>query len=208
MGQFRIDLLAIAGSGSGVAICSGGVAKGYAFRAYSGSDFEISKPSKTCNNHPIKASGCTVPRMEPGVRGRSKDNVWSRAVGLPKVLIVDDDNESRQLLSEVLEGNGYAVGAVADGPAAREALRQDGGYRIVIADLHMPKETGLQLFKHLREQHSTHDLILMSSFISVSERQLAQELGARALLEKPFRLSELLQVVGELAQNNPIGLVR
>jgi len=147
-------------------------------------------------------------RMELGVRGRSRIRSGAKAVGLPKVLIVDDDEESRQLLSEVLEGNGYAVGAVADGMAAREALRQDGGFRIVIADLHMPKETGLQLFKHLREQNLTHDLILMSSFISVSERQLAGELGARALLEKPFRLSELLQVVGELARHNPIGLAR
>src|SRR5439155_10347370 len=103
--------------------------------------------------------------MELGVRGRSRIRSGAKAVGLPKVLIVDDDEESRQLLSEVLEGNGYAVGAVADGMAAREALRQDGGFRIVIADLHMPKETGLQLFKHLREQNLIHDLILMSSFI-------------------------------------------
>lgn len=127
-------------------------------------------------------------------------------MGLPKVLIVDDDEESRQLLSEVLEGNGYAVGAVGDGTAARQALREDGGYGIVIADLHMPKETGLDLLKHLHEQKSTHHLILMSSFISASERQRARDLGARALLEKPFRLSELLEVVGELAQSKSIGM--
>ena len=137
------------------------------------------------------------------------DSLWktrSGRVGLPKVLIVDDDAESRQLLSEVLEGNGYAVGAVGDGHAAREALRQDDGYGIVIADLHMPKETGLDLLKHLHAQNSSHHLILMSSFISVTERQLARDLGARALLEKPFRLTELLDVVGELAQSRPIGL--
>jgi two-component system, OmpR family, manganese sensing response regulator len=129
-------------------------------------------------------------------------------VGLPKVLVVDDDEESRQLLAEVLEGNGYAAGAVPDASAARQALSEDGDYRIVIADLHMPRESGLQLFQHLREQNSHHELILMSSFISAGERQLAQELGARALLEKPFRLSELLRVVGELARNHPIGLAR
>ena len=125
---------------------------------------------------------------------------------LLKVLIVDDDEESRQLLSEVLEGNGYTVGAVPDGMAAREALGRDGGYRIVIADLHMPKETGLDLLKYLRQQNWNHHLILMSSFISLTEKQLAQELGARALLEKPFRLSELLDVVGELAQSKSMGL--
>ena len=127
---------------------------------------------------------------------------------LVKVLIVDDDEESRQLLSEVLEGNGYAVGAVGDGSAAREALDQDGAYRIVIADLHMPKESGLDLLKHLRQRNWTHHLILMSSFISLAEKELAHDLGARALLEKPFRLSELLDVVGELARSKSMGLAQ
>ena len=74
----------------------------------------------------------------------------------------------------------------------------------MIADLHMPKETGLELLRHLREQNSNHSIVLMSSFISVSERQVAQDLGAQALLEKPFRLSELLDVVGGLAQKRPM----
>jgi len=127
-------------------------------------------------------------------------------VSLPKVLIVDDDESSRQLLSEVLEANGYEVGAVEDGSAARAELSRDGDYRIVVADLRMPKETGLELLRHLRQQNSHHGIILMSSFISGSERELAEELGAHALLEKPFRLTELLQVVAELANRKTIGI--
>ena len=127
-------------------------------------------------------------------------------MSLPKVLIVDDDESSRQLLSEVLEANGYEVGAVEDGSAARAELSRDGGYRIVVADLRMPKETGLELLRHLRQQNSHHRIILMSSFISGSERELAEELGANALLEKPFRLNELLQVVAELADQKTIGI--
>lgn len=122
----------------------------------------------------------------------------------PKVLIVDDDAESRGLLSEVLEANGYSVSAVEDGLAAREALRRDGEFRIIIADLRMPKEGGLELIRNLREQNTKHDFILMSSFISGQERKSAQALGVRALLDKPFRLAELLEVVGELAAKNPI----
>jgi CheY-like chemotaxis protein len=127
-------------------------------------------------------------------------------VSLLKILVVDDDEETRRLLSEVLEANGYVVGAVADGAAAREALRQDRRYGIVIADLHMPRETGLELLKHLREQDSKHGIVLMSSFASSSERELAHDLGAHALLEKPFRLSELLELVAGLAQKSPIGM--
>jgi CheY-like chemotaxis protein len=127
-------------------------------------------------------------------------------VSLSKVLIVDDDQESRSLLCEVLAANGYAVDAVGDGLAAREVLSKDCDFRIVIADLRMPKETGLELLRHLRQQDSKHAIILMSSFISASERKMAKELGAYALLDKPFRLSDLLQAVGELAANNAIGI--
>lgn len=126
--------------------------------------------------------------------------------GLPKILIVDDDEESRHLLCEVLEANGYPVDAVGDGLAAREVLNRDGEYHIVIADLRMPRETGLELIRNLRRENSKHDIILMSSFLSGADKKLARELGAHALLEKPFRLSDLLTKVGELVNKNPIGI--
>jgi CheY-like chemotaxis protein len=123
-----------------------------------------------------------------------------------RVLVVDDDQESRDLLCEVLQANGYAVDAVADGLAAREALAQDQHYRIVIADLRMPRETGLDLLRNLRHQEGKHGIILMSSFFSGAERKIAEDLGVHALLDKPFRLSDLLQAVAELAAKNPIGI--
>jgi two-component system OmpR family response regulator len=124
-----------------------------------------------------------------------------------RILVVDDDPESRDLLCEVLEVNGYQqVEAVADGLAAREALARDDDCPIVIADLHMPNESGLDLLRNLRKQNAKHQIVLMSSFISTTERKLARDLGAYALLDKPFRLSELLQVISQLTERNPIGI--
>jgi len=124
-----------------------------------------------------------------------------------RILVVDDDPESRDLLCEVLEANGYLqVEAVGDGLAAREALARDDDCPIIIADLHMPKESGLDLLRNLRKQNAKHQIVLMSSFISTTERKLARDLGAYALLDKPFRLSELLQVVSQLTERNPIGI--
>ena len=126
---------------------------------------------------------------------------------MARILVVDDDPESRDLLSEVLQANGYPqVEAVADGLAAREALARDDDCPIIIADLHMPNESGLDLLRNLRKQNAKHEIVLMSSFFSTTERKLARELGASALLDKPFRLSELLQVVSQLAERNPIGI--
>jgi len=124
-----------------------------------------------------------------------------------RILVVDDDLESRDLLSEVLEANGYPqVEAVADGLAAREALARDNDCRIIIADLHMPNESGLDLLRHLRKQNAKHEIVLMSSFFSQTERKLAQDLGAYALLDKPFRISQLLELVSQLAERNSIGI--
>jgi len=126
---------------------------------------------------------------------------------MSRILVVDDDPESRELLSEVLEANGYPqVEAVADGRAAREALARDNDCPVIIADLHMPNESGLDLLRSLRRQNAKHEIVLMSSFISTTERKLARDLGAYALLDKPFRLTELLQVVSQLAERNPSGI--
>lgn len=124
-----------------------------------------------------------------------------------RILVVDDDPESRDLLCEVLEANGYQqVEAVADGLAAREALARDDACPIIIADLHMPNESGLDLLRNLRKQNAKHLIVIMSSFFSTTERKLARDLGAAALLDKPFRISELLQVVSQLTERNPIGI--
>lgn len=123
---------------------------------------------------------------------------------MDKILVVDDDQESRDLLCEVLEANGYAPHAVADGLAAREVLSCDVEYRIIIADLQMPHESGLEFLRKLREQKSKHEIILMSSFMSGAERKAAKALGAHALLDKPFQLTELLQMVSDLVTQNSI----
>lgn len=123
-----------------------------------------------------------------------------------KILIVDDDQGSRDLLSEVLASSGYVVGAVEDGASAREELKRDGSYGIVIADLRMPNGSGLDLLRELRRGNRQQELILMSSFMTGSEKRQALELGARALLEKPFRLSQLLDAVSDVADRKSIGV--
>lgn len=127
-------------------------------------------------------------------------------VAMNKILVVDDDQESRELLCEVLEANGYAPHAVANALAAREVLSRDGEYRIVIADFQMPQESGLEFLRKLRRENSKHEIILMSSFMSSAEKKAAKALGAHALLDKPFQLTELLQTVAALAEQDSMGI--
>jgi DNA-binding NtrC family response regulator len=125
---------------------------------------------------------------------------------LNRVLVVDDDQESRDLLSEVLVTNGYAVEVAEDGDGLWKALSVDEGRAVILIDLRLPGENGLELLRKLQEKKIACDAILMSSFIGAGEREVARERGVRAFLEKPFRISELLDVVSELAGKHPIGI--
>lgn len=125
-------------------------------------------------------------------------------MGLKRVVVVDDDEESRNLLSEVLGANGYCVEVAEDGEALWNALDRDGGRSIILIDLRMPGENGLELLERLQREKFARDAILMTSFITGPERERAGKLGVKAFLEKPFRLSELLRVVSELSRKNPI----
>lgn len=120
--------------------------------------------------------------------------------------MVDDDQESRNLLSEVLGANGYSVEVAEDGQGLWKALSVDDGRAVILVDLRMPGENGLEVLRKLQEKKIACDAILMTSFITGAERELARKLGVKAFLEKPFRLSEMLRVVGEIASKNTIGI--
>jgi DNA-binding response OmpR family regulator len=124
-----------------------------------------------------------------------------------KILVVEDDKESRDLLCEVLSGSDYAVDAVENVTDARRELGANDDYRVVIADLRMPDGTGLELLRDIGRRDSKPGVILISSFMSGLERKAALELGASALLEKPFRFSDLLQAVANLAAPDRVEMV-
>ena len=70
----------------------------------------------------------------------------------------------------------------------------------------MPHESGLELLRKLRQENSKHEIIMMSSFMSGAEKKAAKALGAHALLDKPFQLTELLQTIANIVAQNAIGI--
>jgi two-component system OmpR family response regulator len=106
------------------------------------------------------------------------------------VLIVDDDAETRSLLREYLEKQGYRVTAAADGRALREALgrtRPD----LIVLDLMLPGEDGLQLCRDLRTR-SNVPIIMLTARGEETDRIVGLEMGADDYLAKPFNPRELL----------------
>jgi two-component system OmpR family response regulator len=108
----------------------------------------------------------------------------------PHILIVDDDREIRDLLSRFLEKQGLRVSAARD---AREARRlwPLGRYHLVVLDLMMPGESGLDFARWLRTQ-SDVPIVILTAMGEETDRIVGLELGADDYLAKPFNPRELL----------------
>lgn len=108
----------------------------------------------------------------------------------PHILVVDDDREIRTLLRDFLEKNGFAATAVADGLETRRALT-NGRFDLVVLDLMLPRESGLEICRELR---ATSDLpvIMLTALGDEVDRVVGFEVGADDYLTKPFSPRELL----------------
>ncbi len=109
---------------------------------------------------------------------------------MPHILVVDDDREIRELLARFLERNRFRVTAVRD---AREARRNwpNGHYQLVVLDLMLPGEGGLDLARWLRSQ-SDVPIVMLTAMGEETDRIIGLELGADDYLPKPFNPRELL----------------
>lgn len=108
----------------------------------------------------------------------------------PHILIVDDDREIRDLLSKFLERNQLRVTAARDAREARRAWTQ-GHYHLVVLDLMLPGESGLDLARWLRSQ-SNIPIIMLTAMSEETDRIIGLELGADDYVTKPFNPRELL----------------
>jgi two-component system OmpR family response regulator len=108
----------------------------------------------------------------------------------PHILVVDDDREIRDLLSKFLERQGMRVTAARD---AREARRlwPLGRYHLVVLDLMMPGESGLDFARWLRGQEDV-PIVMLTAMAEETDRIVGLELGADDYVTKPFNPRELL----------------
>ena len=106
------------------------------------------------------------------------------------ILIVDDDTRICDLLQKFLSKNGYLVSAVHSAEQARQILA-GLEFDLIILDVMMPRESGIELTSHLREKNKT-PIILLTAKGDAEYRILGLEAGADDYLPKPFEPKELV----------------
>lgn len=136
---------------------------------------------------PLAEQGCETPTPLPGPR-----DAQAAACRRGRVLVVDDEPGIRDTLDRNLTRMGYTVELAADGQEALERFARDPhAIDLVIMDVTMPRLSGDDAFRAMRELRSDVDVILMSGFSrrAVLQRVLGE--GAAGVLKKPFTREEL-----------------
>ena len=109
--------------------------------------------------------------------------------GRRRILLVEDDDSVAQLVEEMLKELGYEVSRVADGAAALEALRAEGGFDLVFSDMVMPGDIGgLDLAREISRQWRDLPVVLTTGY---SAAAAAATREGRRVLVKPYRIEAL-----------------
>ena len=114
-----------------------------------------------------------------------------------EILVVDDSYTTLILLEWFLKENGYEASIVIDVEKALEYLEKQTP-DLILLDIQMPKISGYDFLKILREANKKIPILMISANDSSENIKLVKELGASGFVAKPFKLNELLIKVEEL----------
>ena len=138
---------------------------------------------------PVKTPFETLARQDPIATAQNQ------AHPAPRILVVDDDPDLRQLLSQSLLRSGYRVEAAGDGEAGWNVLQiglwEHRRYDLLITDHNMPKLSGVDLVKRLRTERITLPVILATAL----PPEDTEDLDLAAILQKPFGMNSLVETV-------------
>ena len=111
-----------------------------------------------------------------------------------RILVVDDSLPTLEVIQRNLAGEGYDVATATD-VAGALALLADSKFDLVITDLKMPKVTGLDLVRHVRENCKDTEVIMITGYPTIEGAVKAVKTGADDYLAKPFTDTELVEAV-------------
>ncbi len=108
-----------------------------------------------------------------------------------RILVVDDEESFRHMLSVILEKEGYEVETARDGQEALDRMER-GLFDEVLCDIRMPHMDGIQFLKEAKKTHDDSTIIMMSAYGTLDTAIEAMKLGAYDYISKPFKPDEIV----------------
>jgi len=112
------------------------------------------------------------------------------AIPLQTILVVDDEPEVCEIISDALRGQGHKVESAGDGVEAVEKLKRSE-FSIVVTDMDMPRMDGMQLIEYIVHNHADIDIIAITGHLMRYKYTEVVEAGATDFITKPFTINEL-----------------
>jgi DNA-binding NtrC family response regulator len=110
------------------------------------------------------------------------------------ILVVDDEDSLRTVLSSELINEGYEVRTAPDGD---DAIKEMGkaSFDLVLLDIKMPRMNGFEVLKHIKEQHGGTKVVMLTGFADLKNAIESKKLGADDFVSKPYDLVDLLTTI-------------
>jgi len=122
-----------------------------------------------------------------------------------RVLVVDDEEVMRDVLSSLLSSESYTVDLAENGSQALELIR-DRDYGVMLLDLMMPDMNGLQVLEVLRKADNSPVAVVLTAFATIDRVMQAAKLNAFAFIPKPFKNDELLLAIKNAMERHNLAL--
>jgi len=122
-----------------------------------------------------------------------------------KILVVDDEAETREVCRRVFNKKRYRVQFATDGQKALEIVRHDY-FPVVLADLKMPGIDGLTLLKRIKEERPQTEVIIITGYGCINTVVEAMRIGAYDYIIKPFDIDELISVVDKCLEKQRLAI--
>jgi two-component system phosphate regulon response regulator OmpR len=119
----------------------------------------------------------------------------------PHILVIDDDQRIRELLARFLQENGFRVTTAEHATAARGNMR-GLAFDLLVLDVMMPGESGIDFAKDLRKDYDI-PILMLTALAEPDQRIKGLEIGVDDYLAKPFEPRELLLRIKNILQRNP-----
>ncbi|HET6436521.1 MAG TPA: sigma-54 dependent transcriptional regulator, partial [Anaeromyxobacter sp.] len=122
---------------------------------------------------------------------------------MASILVVDDERSMREFLEILFRKEGYDVAVASDTAAALSRAAQ-GDLDLVITDLRLGRESGIEVLRGVKEQSPSTEVVMVTAFATTENAIQAMKLGAYDYVQKPFKVDELKLVVAKALERRAL----
>jgi DNA-binding NtrC family response regulator len=124
----------------------------------------------------------------------------------PTILVVDDNQDLLETFAMILKRRGYQVQTAVNGVSAVNKFKAQN-FDVTLMDIVMPEMNGVDAFKKIKEMQPEAPIILMTAYSDEDLIQSAKDEGVRQIIHKPIRIDQLIDLINEVAGDQPILVV-